>query len=47
MAPSIAGASQHIENIRKLIHQIAETEENVLISGEKGVGADGHDKVSQ
>jgi DNA-binding NtrC family response regulator len=40
MAPSIAGASQHIENIRKLIHQIAETEENVLISGERGVGKD-------
>lgn len=40
MAPSIVGASQHIENIRKLIHQIADTEENVLIYGEKGVGKD-------
>ena len=40
MAPSIVGASQHIENIKKLIQQIAETEENVLISGERGVGKD-------
>jgi len=40
MAPSIVGESQHIENIKKLIHQIAETEENVLISGERGVGKD-------
>ena len=40
MAPSIVGASQHIKNIKKLIHQISKTEENVLISGESGVGKD-------
>jgi len=40
MVPSIIGASQHIENIQKLIYQIAKTEENVLIIGERGVGKD-------
>ncbi len=40
MGPSIIGVSQHIENIKKLIHQIAKTEENVLVLGEKGVGKD-------
>ena len=40
MVPSIIGISQHIENIKKLINQIAKTEENVLVSGERGVGKD-------
>jgi two-component system response regulator AtoC len=40
MVPSIIGVSQHVENIKKLIHQIAKTEENVLIFGEKGIGKD-------
>jgi len=40
MVPSIIGVSQHVGNIKKLIHQIAKTEENVLIFGEKGVGKD-------
>jgi two-component system response regulator AtoC len=40
MAPSIIGISQHIENIKKLIHQIVKTEKNVLIIGESGVGKD-------
>jgi DNA-binding NtrC family response regulator len=40
MVPSIIGISQHIENIKKLIHQIAKTEENVLVFGERGVGKD-------
>lgn len=40
MLPSIIGVSQHLENIRKLINQIAKTEENVLIFGERGVGKD-------
>ena len=40
MVPSIIGTSQHIENIKKLIHQIAKTEENALIIGEMGVGKD-------
>jgi DNA-binding NtrC family response regulator len=40
MVPSIIGISQHIENIKKLIQQIAKTEENVLVSGERGVGKD-------
>jgi hypothetical protein len=40
MEPSIIGISQHIENIKILINQIAKTEENVLVLGEKGVGKD-------
>jgi DNA-binding NtrC family response regulator len=40
MVPSIIGISQHIENIKKLILQIAKTEENVLVLGERGVGKD-------
>ena len=40
MVPIIIGGSQHIENIKKLIHQIVKTEENVLIFGERGVGKD-------
>ena len=40
MEPSIIGTSQHIENIKILINQIAKTEENVLVLGEKGVGKD-------
>ena len=40
MVPSIIGLSQNIENIKKSIDQIAKTEENVLVIGEKGVGKD-------
>jgi two-component system response regulator AtoC len=40
MVPSIVGVSQHIEKIKNLIDQIAKTEENVLVLGEKGVGKD-------
>jgi DNA-binding NtrC family response regulator len=40
MIPSIIGVSQHIEKIKKLIQQIAEKEENVLVLGERGVGKD-------
>ena len=40
MIPSIIGKSQHIENIKKLIQNIAEKEENVLVLGERGVGKD-------
>jgi len=40
MEPSIIGVSQYIENIKILINQIAKTEENVLVLGEKGVGKD-------
>jgi DNA-binding NtrC family response regulator len=40
MEPSIIGVSQHIENIKILINQIAKTEENVLVLGGKGVGKD-------
>jgi DNA-binding NtrC family response regulator len=40
MAHPIVGVSQHIENIKKSIHHIAKTEENVLIFGETGVGKD-------
>ena len=37
---AIIGLSQNIENIKRSIEQIAKTEENVLIIGEKGVGKD-------
>ena len=40
MIPSIIGLSQNIEHIKKLIDQVAKTEENVLVLGEKGVGKD-------
>jgi two-component system response regulator AtoC len=40
MVPPIVGASQHIENIKSLASQIAKTQENVLIFGERGVGKD-------
>jgi two-component system response regulator AtoC len=40
MVPSIIGISQNIENIKKLILQIAKTEKNVLVFGERGVGKD-------
>ena len=34
---AIIGLSQNIENIKRSIEQIAKTEENVLIIGEKGI----------
>lgn len=37
---AIIGLSQNIENIKRSIDQIAKTEENVLVIGEKGVGKD-------
>jgi len=37
---AIIGLSQNIENIKRSIAQIAKTEENVLVIGEKGVGKD-------
>jgi transcriptional regulator with PAS, ATPase and Fis domain len=40
MVPSIIGIGQHIEKIKKLIHQIAKAEKNVVIVGERGVRKD-------
>jgi DNA-binding NtrC family response regulator len=40
MFSPIIGVSQHIENIRELIDQAANSEESVLVCGETGVGKD-------
>ncbi|MGB8720069.1 MAG: sigma 54-interacting transcriptional regulator, partial [Desulfobacterales bacterium] len=38
MLPPIIGVSQSIERVRELIHHVADTGLNIVITGESGVG---------